>query len=425
MKPATPVLVPVRHGAYKSFIPKGRAILRILPVWWLVFAPVAGLVASGDEFYQRLLDRGMAHYNSGDYAQASSELRKAAFGFVEQVEKFETIEAYAAIAASRLGHEADARDALLRIVAAEKIQPHFRLIKLPANLRAEIEKTAVTLLTSEEARVLGVSERLLSAAAAAKPPVIVPTPSKTPNIAVTAPRQSSDANAAPPGTEPQPAAPKPQNPTPQPGAPAPQPETPSPLAAPPRSVEPQSVAPTPRPVPPTPQPVAQPKPATKQLPTPVPQPQPPVLQPAPVPPTPRPATTQPAVTATTSTSQPAQRNAEASLAEGQRAVDDGDIARARAIYSTLLRGPQLPHATGLRLAEGLYRVRDFEGAARAFQRAGAIGRGEERYHYYYAVALYETSHYGDAKRELAASLPFIDATTDVEHYRAKIEGAIE
>ena len=135
--------------------------------------------------------------------------------------------------------------------------------------------------------------------------------------------------------------------------------------------------------------------------------------------------TQPVVTETTSPSQSEQRNAEASLAEGQRAVDDGDIARARSIYNTLLGGPQLPHATGLRLAEGLYRVRDFEGAARGFQRAGTIGHGEERYHYYYAVALYETSRYGAAKRELAASLPFIEVTTEVAHYRVKIEGAIE
>ena len=407
MNPATPPLVPVRHKAYKPCMPRRRAILRKLAVWWFVFVPVAGFAASGDEFYQRLDERGMAHYNSGDYALASSELRKAAFGFVEQVEKFETVEAFAAIAASRVGNEADARDSLLRIVAAEKIQPHFRSIKLPADLRAEIEKTAAALLTSEEARALGISERVLSAAAAAKTPIIVPTPSKTPNIAVTAPRQSRDADATPPGTEPRPAAPKSSSQTQQPVTHAPQPST------------------TPPPVAKVPEPVAQPKPATQQAPTSVPQPQPRVPHPAPVPETSRLSVTQPVVSATTSASPSAQRNAEASLAEGQRAVDDGDIARARSIYNALLRGPQLPHATGLRLAEGLYRVRDFAGAALGFQRAGTIAHGEERYHYYYAVALYETSRYGAAKRELAASLAFIEVTTEVARYRVKIEGAIE
>lgn len=420
MKPATVVLVSGRHGAYKSFIPKGRAAWRMLAVWWLWFAPVAGFAASGDDFYQRLLDRGMAHFNSGDYALASSELRKAAFGFVEQVEKFETVETYAAIAASRLGQQADTRDALLRIVAAEKIQPHFRSITLPAALRAEIEKTAATLLTNEEARTLGVTERVLSAVAAAKPPVLVPTPAKTPNVAVAAPRQSTDDDAPPPVTEPRPAVSPPRQ-TQKPVTVPLQPGTPAPQAAPRRSVEPQPVAPTPPPS----GVVAQPKPATKQAPTPLPQPQTKVLQPAPVPGTPERVPTQAAITTTTAAPQPAPRNAEASLAESQRAIDDGDLARARSIYSGLLRGPQLPHATGLSLAEGLYRVRDFDGAVSAFQKAGAIGHGEERYHYYYAVALYETSHYADAKRELAASLPFVDVTADVTHYRAKIEGAIE
>ena len=395
-------------------MPRRNAILRKLAVWWFLFAPVAGFAASGDEFYQRLYERGIAHYNSGDYALASSELRKAAFGFVEQLEKFETVEAFAAIAAIRAGNEADARDALLRIVAAEKVQPHFRSINLPSDLRTEIEKTAVALLTSEESRALGVSESVRSAAAAAKTPIIVPMPSKTPNVAVTAPRPSNDPDAVPPGTESRPPAPKPSSRTQQPVTPAPQPGTaPLPVAR-----VPEPLAPTPRPAP-----VVPPKSATKQ--SPVPQPGPRVPQPAPAPRPPAPVERPPVVTAPISAPQPSMRNAEASLAEGERAVDDGDIGRARSVYNALLVGPQLPHATGLRLAEGLYRVRDFEGAARAFQRAGSIGHGEERYHYYYAVALYETSHYGAAKRELAASLPFIEVTTDVAHYRVKIEGAIE
>jgi hypothetical protein len=73
----------------------------------------------------------------------------------------------------------------------------------------------------------------------------------------------------------------------------------------------------------------------------------------------------------------------------------------------------------------MYRVRDFAGAASAFKRAGTPGRGEERYHYYYAVALYETARYSDAKRELNAALPFVTLTADVARYRVKIEGAIE
>jgi tetratricopeptide (TPR) repeat protein len=333
-------------------------------VWWLLLVPVAGFAASGDEFYQRLYQRGMAHFSTGDYAAAFTELRNAAFGFVEQVDKFETAQSYAIIAAHRLGRDNDARESLMRIVAAEKIQPHFRSVALPAEVRAEVESVASALLTNQECTLLGLSTCAQS--------VVVPTPTKRPNVAVTAPREKGSTDAPPD------AAPK----APQPVVPAPQPVTPAP-----RHVDP---VPQPAPVPQPPQPIAPPK------------------QETPV-----------------SSSKPATKNADASLAEAQRAIDNGDIGRARSIYNELAGGPELSHAAALRVAEGLYRVNDFAGAARAFQRAGSIGRGEEQSHYYFAVALYETGRYAEAKRELAASLAYITMTADVTRYRAKIEGAIE
>jgi tetratricopeptide (TPR) repeat protein len=366
---------------------------------WLLLIPVAGVAASGEEFYQRLYQRGMAHFAAGDYTHAFMELRNAAFGFVEHVDQFETAQSYAIIAAHRLGRDNDARDSLMRIISAEKIQPHFRSVALPADVRAEIDKVAATLLTTEECTILGVPEELQKAAAAAKPPVVVPTPTKGPNVAVTAPREkSSDDDTAPADVRPKA--------TPQPVVPAPQP----------RTVAPQPVAPTPRPVVPAPQ-------SVELLPQPSPQPLPPPPQPVVQPKQettspPRPATQVPV-------SRPATKNADERFAEAQRSIDDGDLGRARSIYNELLAGPPLSHAAALRLAEGLYRVHDFAGAARAFQRAGTLVHGEEQYHYYYAVTLYETGHYADAKRELAVSLPYIDVTTEVARYRTKIEGAIE
>ena len=345
-----------------------RTILRKLVMWWLLLIPAAGFAASGDEFYQRLYQRGMAHFAAGDYANAFMELRNAAFGFVEQVEKFETAQSYAIIAAHRLGHDSDARNSLMRIVSAEKIQPHFRSVTLPDDVRAEVVAVAATLLTSQECTLLGVPTSVQEAAGT-KPAVVVPTPTKRPNVAVTAPREKEAPETAPPDSQPK-KTPQPVVPAPQPAAPAPQPVTPPPVA-------------------PAPQPVDPPKQE--------PQPQP----------------------------QPVVKNADASLAEAQRAIDEGDIGRARSIYNALVSGPELSHPAALRLADGLYRVRDFAGAARAFQRAGAIVHGEEQFHYAYAVTLYETGRYAEAKRELAASLPYIEMTTDVARYRAKIEGAVE
>jgi hypothetical protein len=338
----------------------------VLLCCWLLMS-AAGLAASDDDFYQRLYLRGMTHFAAADYAAAFTELRSAAFGFVERVEQFEIAQSYACIAAHRLGHESDARDSLMRIVTAEKVQPHYRSIKLPDDVRAEVNAVAANLLTKEEAALLGVTS-------AAKPEIDVPTPTRQPNVALTAPRdEGSDAS--------QPVTP---TPVPQPKKPVPQPVPP-----------PQPKAPAPQPVVPAPQPKSPP----------------PQSAPAPQPRSPAP--------------QPAVGNADPSLADAQRAIDSGDIDRARSIYATLSTAPSLSHDAALHVAEGLYRVRDYAGAAAAFARAGAIGRGEEGYHYYYAVALYETGHYGNAKRELAAALPYVAVTPDVTRYRAKIEGAIE
>src|SRR5204862_71324 len=62
---------------------------------------------------------------------------------------------------------------------------------------------------------------------------------------------------------------------------------------------------------------------------------------------------------------------------------------------------------------------------RAFERAAGFRKGEEPYHSYLAVSLYETGRYNAAKRELAAALPYIEVTPDIARYRIKIEGAIE
>lgn len=358
-----------------------RSVLRKVVVGWLLILPVAGFAASGDEFYQRLYQRGMDHFAAGEYASAFTELRNAAFGFVEHVETFETTQAYAAIAAHRLGHDNDARDSLMRIVTAEKVQPHFRTVKLPDALRAEIDTLAAALLTAQESTLLGVPEQAQDAAAASKPAVETHAPTPKPN-AVNADPTPHDADAKPtrpqqPALAPQPVTPAPQpvTPAPQPVAPSPQPQTPKPVVeAPQRQPQPQPAAPAPK--------------------------------------------------SKTPAAQPSQ-SVDGKLAEAQRAAENGETGRARSIYNALLRDPSLAHEQALRLAEGLYRSRDFAGATQAFHLLDSFRQGEESFRYDYAVALYETGHYKDAKRELAASLAYIPVTPEVVRNRAKIEGAIE
>lgn len=369
-----------------------RSVLRKVVVAWLLLLPVAGFAASGDDFYQRLYQRGMSHFAAGEFEDAFTDLRRAAFGFVEQVDTFETAQVYAGLAAHRLGRDSDARDSLMRIVSAEKVQPHFRSVKLPNAVLAEVHALAAALLTAQESSLLGVSEQNPEAAAATKP-----DPAPQPKTPATQP--------VTPAPQPVVPASQPSTPSPKPVIPAPQPVTPAPK---PVAPSPQPVAPKPQPVVPPPQPQT-PKPIIETPPPKTPQPQP-VAPPAPK--------------SKVTPAQPAQ-NADGRFVEAQRAIDNGEVGRARSIYAALLSGPPLAHEQALRLAEGLYLVRDFASAAQAFQRAGSFGQGEEPYRYDYAVALYETGHYKDAKRELAAALPFIPATPDVTRNRAKIEGAIE
>ena len=118
----------------------------------------------------------------------------------------------------------------------------------------------------------------------------------------------------------------------------------------------------------------------------------------------------------------APRDAASILIAAERALAANNLTEARGLYRQILE-TRLDHSQFLRVAEGLYRARDFEGARRAFDRLGNFRRGEEPYRYYLAVALFETGRYKAAKRELTAVLPYIEVTPDVAAYRKKIETA--
>ena len=383
--------------------------------------------AAVDPFYLDLYRRGMIEFQAGDFATAAQNLRLAAFGFVESLDQFETAHVYAAIASSKIGRTEDARRSIEHLVAAERVVRTYPHLVLPARTRAEFEVIAKTTLAANEYEFLTSNV----------PPPPRPTPQaviRSGSIATPSPPTPQPAaSQRPPARTPQPVTAKPVTPQPampQPAAAKPQPATPVP----------QPVTPAPKPIIPTPQPVTTP-----------PKPVAAVVKPAANPttggtdgsPTSQPAgkrsqteaTTPPAPAPSIPSSSAPPRSASppsapapgssGSLTDAERALTSGDLARARAIYSAQLERPQLSHGDLLKIGEGLYRSRDFRGAVRAFTRAGAFTKGEEPYRYYLAVSLYESGQYAAAKRELAAALPFVEKTPDVERYRMKIEGAIE
>ena len=404
---------------------RSTAIAIVLGAW-------AGLLlAAPNDFYPALLKRGITHVGSGNFDMAAKELRIAAFGLVDDVPQFEIAQVYLTIAAQKLGHEPDARHAAQRVLAAERLEQHYASLNLPADIRASFEKIVNQILTSDQVAVLHARpvapiqqpvpqpptpQPQSPAPIIAQPPAPIAPGPRSPAPIVVPPPAPAPRSPAP--IRPQPVAPiiVPSSPQPDPGKPiishtAPLTPIELPPAAPRAEVEPPSVPSGPRITkPPNPVPAS---PVPKPAPAPVPAPSTP-------PPTPAPASASAPMTPALSATELSKR-----LAAADAALAKNDLLAARAIYRALVETPGLDHAPSMRIAEGSYRARDFATAIRAFERAGGFRKGEEPYHYYLAVSLYETGRYNAAKRELTAALPYIEVTPDIARYRTKIEGAIE
>ncbi len=109
------------------------------------------------------------------------------------------------------------------------------------------------------------------------------------------------------------------------------------------------------------------------------------------------------------------------LRQGDADASIGDADSAAASYARVLDLPGVSRDALVSAAVGLYRAGDFVHAVDAFGKVGTFHRGEEDLRYYNAVSLYETGHYDEAKKELACALPFIQIDDEVTRYRSKIE----
>jgi tetratricopeptide (TPR) repeat protein len=350
----------------------------------LTCTTLTATAASPSEFYASLLRRGVAAFDAARYDEATQHLRLAAFGFIDNVEQYQTAHAYLAATYEKSGLPERARDSVRRIAQAQRISPRFASLTLPAPVRATVEKLAAGVLTPAE----------LSGLRGTTP---MPAAAQTPSPVRTVVTGGTNTTQPPPATTT---------------------TTATTTTKPPATVERVDVE------------VVKPAPVKTQPPTTQPQPQasttqtqPPATQPRQPAPQPRPATTP----ATTTPARPALTAAERAMrfAAGERALAASNLAEARRIYSELLATPGTDHATFIRIGEGFYRARDFTSTLAAFDRAGTLRSGEEPYRYYMAVASYETGQYARAKRELAAALPYIEITPDVALYRAKIQAAVQ
>ena len=97
----------------------------MIPLLAISLWATALLAAPADDFNDSAFRRGVAAFEAGTYDVALGRLRIAAFGYVEDLPRYETAEAYIAIAAQRLNRTDEAKSALQRIVSAERIERHF------------------------------------------------------------------------------------------------------------------------------------------------------------------------------------------------------------------------------------------------------------------------------------------------------------
>jgi hypothetical protein len=266
----------------------------------LLFLATAGVFAQDAATPATLFQRGLNAYKAGEAASAVIDLEAAEQGFGLAPETLPSLET---LAQFRLGREEDARETLLRIHAAERLQPVYASLTLGADA-AEIEALAAALLPGQPLPFHGES---LADESVPLPPIV--------------PRHD-----------------------------------------PVRATEPIRVT--------------------------------------------------------------ASVEAFNLLRAADAAAENGAIDDALAGYSILAKAPGVLREVLVEAAIGLYRTGAFPDAVLAFRRLETFARGEEDLRYYYAVSLYESGDFAEAKKQMVCALPFIRQTDEVLRYHDRIDLAL-
>jgi len=326
------------------------------------------------------LDLGLRAFRAGDYASARLDLDVAAAvpqeelqtyvaaGQLDRLQAFETALIYLALAQFRLGSEDDSRQTILRLLEAEELAPVY--VHLPLGPEAAEFETLAAALVPED--TLPRNGQAIVADSTLPLPAVRP---------VTPPMERAQPAEAPA----------------QPVEIVIQPETAPETSA---GVGHSEVVVQPR----TPERLAPNPPSTAPVPERTVEP---------------PLPSRPAAVAGNSAQ---VRQALNSLRQAEALADQGQLREAEEIYMRL--GAAEPREIVAAAAVGLYRTGAYREAVQAFRRLGALGRGEEDLHYYFAVSLYESGDYETARRELMCALPYIELTDEVARYRIKIEQSL-
>ena len=376
-----------------------------------------------------LLQRGREHFRSGRYQEAATDLAAAAQQYLSSDEmeayvqtgrfaklaQFETALVYLALAHSRLGHEEEARQAVLRLATAERIAPTYASLPLDPDAAA-FESLAPQLVPGID---LGANVRL--AQGGVTPAPAAPTPSATVAVATTAERvqlveqmvaqecariqREADEKVAAARREAderiarERAAAKRE---------ADERIAAAERAAAERVAEIQRAADV--------RVAAAEASARTAIAAARREPDQVVVVPAPAP-VPRPAPVPPP---TRTAEGIGDGDTRALLRRANEFAAAGRFEEAREIYARL-GSANVSREARVQAAIGLYRIAAYRDAVAAFERLAPFARGEEDLRYYNAVSLFESGRYEEARFELSCALPFIRMTEDVIRYRTRIE----
>lgn len=331
-----------------------------------------------------LVERGIASYRAGNYAAAATDLDAASQALLSQermqeyvntgkfagLDRFETALIYLTLAQSKLGHTAQAREAVLRLMTAERINPTYAQLPLTSEV-AEFEPIAAKLVP---ASALPANPQMARATTIAPAPTPVPPPA--------APIQVAQTTTAP--------------------APAPaQTQTQAQAQSDRERYIEQRL---------TEERAKWQREADERIAQ--------IQREADL----RVAEAQKEAAAQIAAIQEQDRRSYLlSLRNADAMAAAGKINQANDIYNTIVMSPGAAREIIAEAAIGLYRTGAYRNAAGAFRKLAPYAHGEEDLRYYNAVSLYETGDFAEARRELACALPYIQVTEDVTRYREKIE----
>ena len=127
---------------------------------------LATVAAAGPApFYVSMLDRGISDVTHGNYKDGVQELRVAAFGFVNDIPRYETAQVYIAIACTKMKNSDDARIAMTKLLNAERIAPAYAKLNLNPAVRAQFDDALPALLTPAEVALLKPQPKVIVVAA--------------------------------------------------------------------------------------------------------------------------------------------------------------------------------------------------------------------------------------------------------------------